>query len=218
VLKVASLTVLSDELVMNADPQSEAFVRADLVRALADTVDRSFIDPDNAGVTDVTPAAVTNGVTPIAATGDPAADIAALIEAFDGDLSTAYMVAHPTTGAQLALYRDAAGNFPFLDAGPRGGTVAGIPLLTARTVPRDSNGSPIALIDASGIAYGDESTEVKVSRQASVEMSDTPTSDSGTILVSLFQIDATGVLIEQALNFKVARSGSVAVLSGADYQ
>ncbi|TDU31312.1 HK97 family phage major capsid protein [Panacagrimonas perspica] len=220
-LKIASLSVLTKELLFNADPASERYILADMVAAAREVQDLAFVDPANSGVAEERPASVTNGATTIAATGDPAADIAALIAAFPGDLASAYFVMHPTTAAGIGLSRDSGGSFQFADVGPRGGAILGIPVLTSRMVPIDSNGGIIALIDASGIAFGEGGSEVRSSDQASIEMSDTPGGDSvtptGSSMVSLYQTNSTALLIEFETNWDRVRPGSVALIEGAAY-
>ena len=85
-LKVVALTVVTMETLRDTTPSAEALIRADLSRAVAEKLDTAFIDPANAGIPDVMPASVTNGITPIAATASPAADLTDLFNDFEGDL------------------------------------------------------------------------------------------------------------------------------------
>jgi hypothetical protein len=214
-LKVATLVVATEEA-MRANPATELVLLDDMRRALSESLDEAFLDPSNAGVADEMPASVTNGVTPVISTGDPAADIAALVAAFGGDFSAAYFITDPTTATRLALARDAGGSFAFPDAGPRGGSIVGIPLLVSRGSPRDSNGGQLALIDPTGIAANVEGIRVQTSGEASLQMRDDPT-DPATTLVSLYQTNSIAWIAEAGANWDVQRAGSVAIITGADY-
>lgn len=220
-LTCASLYVLTAEAARFANATAEQGLRADLVRANAEVIDATFLDPANVGVPDETPASVTAGVTPIASAGSPAEDLAALIAAFTGDLAAASLVTDPTTATRIALARDAAGEFLFPDCGPRGGSVLGLPLVVSRSSPRDSSGGILAPFDGSGIAYGAEGVRSVVSNEASLEVADDPTSSSSTptesTQVSLFQTHSVAILSEVAVNWKVIRPGSVAYVADADY-
>jgi HK97 family phage major capsid protein len=215
-LKVAVVTALTREFLRHASPASEERFRTDMIRAIAEAIDAAFIDPANTGTTDVMPASVTNGVTPLASAGDPATDLAALVTAFTGDFSTASFVTDPTTAAQIALARDAAGGFLFPDCGPRGGSLLNIPLIVSRSSPRDSSGGLLALVDAAGIAYGSEGVRNLASDQATLEMTDDGT--AGPVnQVSMWQTNSTAILSEASVNWKVARAGAVQYVSDATY-
>lgn len=214
-MKVVTLIVATEEA-MRVNPQSEAVLLDDMKRALTDSLDGAFLDPANAGIADEMPPSVTFGVTPVSSTGDPSADLTALVTTFDGDFSAAYFVTDPTTATQIALARDAGGSFAFPDAGPRGGSILGIPLIVTRGSPRDSSGGQLALIDPTGIAANVEGIRVQTSNEATLQMRDDPTSPA-TTLVSLFQTDSVAWIAEAGANWDVQRAGSVAIITGVDY-
>ena len=69
-------------------------------------MDTAFIDPTNAGTTNVKPAAVTYNVSD-ASGGSPASasaadDIETLVSIFSGDLDKAYLVMPPLLAAKLS--------------------------------------------------------------------------------------------------------------------
>src|SRR5690606_40682755 len=66
--KVAGIVVLTDELVRSSAPSAEGIVRQDLVAQIARFLDAQFLDPTVVG-SDDNPASITNGVTPITASG-----------------------------------------------------------------------------------------------------------------------------------------------------
>lgn len=214
-MKIATLVVATEEA-MRANPATELILLDDMKRAVSESLDEAFLDPDNAGVANEMPPSVTFGLTPVTSTGDPAADIAALVAAFGGDFSAAYFITDPTTATQIALARDAGGSFAFPDAGPRGGSILGIPLLVSRGSPRDSSGGQLALIDPTGIAANVEGIRVETSGEASLQMRDDPT-DPATTLVSLYQTNSVAWIAEAGANWDVQRAGSVALITEATY-
>jgi hypothetical protein len=219
-LTVATIVVITSEAAQFQDPLTDAATRADTERANRERLDASFIDVSNAGVADVEPASVTNSVMPISSTGDPAQDVAALIENFAGDFSAAYFVTDPTTAARIALARDAGGAFLFPDCGPRGGSILNVPLITSRGSPLDvSTGGQLALVDASGIAVALDGMDVDRAEGAAIEMADDPDNapDANTVLISLFQSDLVALRTVMHANWEVQRAGSVAVVTGCIY-
>jgi hypothetical protein len=217
--KTAALIVTTKEVVERSNPQTEARFNADLQRACVELLDQTFIDPTNLGSADESPASITNGATPIASSGEPGLDIAALIAAFEGDLASAYFITDPTTATQIALARDASGGFMFPDVGPRGGSLLGIPLLTSRSSPRDSSGGILVLLDASAVGVGVEGARVARSEQATLQVNDVPDDpvSATSVQVSLWQSDLVAFLVELLANWKLARPGAVAVVTAANY-
>lgn len=217
--KITSTLVVSHELARYAGPEGEALLRGELIRAASEFLDAAFTDPAAAAVADVSPASITNGATGIASSGNPADDLARLIENFEGDLSAAYLITHPTVAAQMGLSRDSGGSFQFVDAGPRGGSAVGIPLLTSRAVPRTTDGAPLILVDPTGIAFGGGQVELAAAEHASIEMESTPTDPgtASTVLTNLWQRNLSLIRAEIWANFVTIRDGSVAYITSASY-
>jgi HK97 family phage major capsid protein len=221
-LRIAAISVFSNELFASASPEAEDLFRRDLIRAAVELEDLSFIDPSNAGISGTSPASITYGVTPIASTGDVADDIDAAITAFTGSLLRASWICHPRLAAQIGIRAGGAG--VGCDVGARGGSLAGLPVLTSESVPSGSDGRLLILVDAGSIIYLDEGIEVTRSGEVLIEMSDTPTGDGGSppvaassTPVSLFQTDSTALKMVRHLNFERVRDGAVVVVEGCDY-
>lgn len=212
--KVVVLIATTDEAMRAESLVAEAGLQTDCEIGCVGAIDQAFLDRTNAG-NDATPAAVTHGAPTIAATSDAAADLTALVAAFAGDLSTSYLITDPSTATALAMVRGANGSFLFPDAGPRGGSVLGIPLLVSRYSPRDSSGGQIALIDAFGIALAMDGIELSQSANTSLVMADTPTSPAQ--VVSMFQTNTVALKAVIHTNWENQRVGGVAVLTGVDY-
>lgn len=212
--KVIALIVVTAEALRAETPAVEAGLQTDLEIGCAGAIDVALLDSSQAG-SDSTPAAITHGAPTINATGDAAANLKALVSAHAGDMSSSYLVTDPDTATGLAMVRGANGSFLFPDAGPRGGSILGIPLLVSRHSPRTTSGGQIALIDASGIAVAMESIELAKSENTTLVMSDTPTSPAQQ--VSMFQTDCVALRATILANWENQRVGGVAVITGANY-
>jgi hypothetical protein len=214
-LSVNVLSVHSDRAIKIGGKNREDALMREFTRALTDAMDSSFLDPANAGIAGEEPASITNGLTPVSATSDPSADIKNLIEGFQGDLLSAAFVTDPVSASKLALARDAAGNQPFPDAGIKGGSILGLPLIVSRASPSDSNGGQLVLVDASGLAMTVESIEVNKSDKTAILMSDTPSSPGE--MVSMWQSNCTAFKSRLVINWKEVRTGSVSLITGIDW-
>lgn len=212
--KVVVLIATTDEASRAESPAAEADLQTDCEIGCVGAIDQAFLDPTNAGGAAI-PAAVTHGAPTIAATGDAAADLKALVSAFAGDMSSAYIVTDPETATGLAMVRGPNGSFLFSEAGPRGGSILGIPLLVSRFSPRDSSGGQIALIDAFGIALAMDGIELSQSGNTSLAMADSPTSPAQ--MVSMFQTNTVALKAVIHANWENQRVGGVAVITGANY-
>jgi hypothetical protein len=209
-LKIAALSVITQELASSVDPAAEATVRRDMIRAMAEAIDTALLDPANAGSA-ASPASITNGVTPIPASTDPTADLRLLIEGFSGDLESATFIMTPSVAASLA-----GADRP--DIGLRGGQLLGAPAVASRSAPADT----IIIVDTSALALGEGPSEIRTSRNATIEMLDAEllqdgVSGTGTDLVSLFQANCIGVLAERIMNWETQRVGAVSMITGVDY-
>jgi HK97 family phage major capsid protein len=223
--KVAAMVAASAEVFDAQSARAEAALEADLRRALVATLDAAFIDAANAGVADEMPASITNGVTPIASTGDPTQDLRALLAGFAGDLTVASFVTDPVTAGSISLWQDDKGALCFPDCGPAGGSLLGLPVVTSRAVPRDASPASgmIALVDGSGIAVSLEGMDVALSKASTLEMTDVPAGEAdgptpvSATTVSLFQADIVALAMTMFANWSVVRPGSVAVVTDVNY-
>lgn len=225
--KLAGIVVISDELARLSTPSAEAIIRGDLVAQIAQFTDDSFINPAYAAVTDVRPASVTNGVTPVPASGTDAdalrADVRAVYSQFiQANLSTAgaAWVMTSTQAMAIGMLMNPLGQPEFPGLGADGGTFMGLPVLTSEVVPSDSNGSIIVLIKQSEILLADDGgVTVDVSREASLQMNSTPDNPAtaSTVLTSLWQNNLLGIRAERMITWRKRRPQAVAYISGANY-
>jgi HK97 family phage major capsid protein/HK97 family phage prohead protease len=230
--KVANIAVLTEEEVRFSSPSAEAKVRDALAEALIERLDRDFVDPAKALVAGVSPASITNGVTPIAASGTDAdavkRDFAALMGSFVASNispTDVVLIMSGTTAMNISLMFNALGNRDFPDISLNGGTLLGIPVIVSQYLA--AGGSPptglVILVNAKDIYLADDGQVViDASREASVEMLDgtllqNATVGTGASLVSLWQSNLLGLKAERFINWKKRRAGAVAYINNAAY-
>ena len=226
-LKVANIAVASMELLRDSSPSAEAWLRDQLAAALRERLDLDFIDPAKAASAGVSPASILNGVTGIGSTGTDAdavrADARALFMAFiaaNNPPQSGVWVMPSTVALSLSLMQNPLGQPEFPNITMAGGTFLGLPVITSEYVPTDSNGSVVALVNASDIYFADDGgIEIDLSREASLQMLDNPTNDItgstvATAMVSMFQTNAVAFRAERTLNWARRRASAVAYLTG----
>jgi len=218
-LKVAALTAATEELIAASD--AEEIVTRDLQEKCKSALDRSFSDPSNAGVAGKEPASVFYGVASAISSGSDAdairADFLTLLDLYQGNLASAAIITSTKVAAQLALLQAMAGNTQINLAGES--VFIGMPLLASDAVPTDSNGTILGLVDLSRLEIaGLQSAEIAVTRQAAIQLNDTPDANqtAGTTLVSLYQTNCVGLLAKIYCNWRAA-PGAAAFISNVNY-
>ena len=218
VTKAAGIIVLTEELVRTSNPAAEDIVRRDMIAGIAAFLDQQFVDPAVAAVTNVNPASITNGTTPITATTNPASDIHALISAFAAagvPIGGAVLIMSESNAFTLAYSRDGAGGRMFPDASAEGGTAEGLTLVTSNAA-----GTNVILVQPSYILFADDGgVEIDVSREASIQMDSAPMSpaDATVVLTSLWQNNLVGLRAERFVNWLRAVNAGVKYASGATW-
>ena len=215
-----AIVVITDELAQTSDPNAETVISRDLGKACVQGRDAQFIDPAKDGT--VGPASVTNGVTPIHSTGASVAQVDAdLADAQDallaagGNLAFAQWVTSERTAMALSRLRTTNGPLAFPGMTANGGTLAGLPCIASGAVPISGGNTTITLLDASQIWVAeDPAIELDASKNATLELSDTPT---GTATVSLWQENLVGVRIRMRVNWRVAKAGVIQVIDQVAY-
>lgn len=235
--KAAGIVVLTEELVRFSNPSAEAIVRQDLANAIAQFLDEQFVDPDIAEVSDVSPASITNGIVPVQASGvtaaDLRADVKALFSAFlQANISPAgsVWVMPGTLAMAIGMLMNALGQPEFPGIGMNGGTFFGLPVITSESVKAqvlDTGASPdipagarMILVKPSEILLADDGgITIDVSREASLEMANPPSSPitNSTVLVSLWQNNMVGLRAERYINWKRRRAAAVGYINSANY-
>lgn len=232
--KVANIAVLTDELVRFSNPSADTLVRNALAAAIIERIDIDFVDPAKAAVANVSPASITNGITPVASHGSTAADIRADVAAVFGKFIQARMsptsgvwIMGSTTALALSQYRNALGQQEFNGVSLNGGTFEGLPVIVSDYVPAGAGGSPtvgslLILANASDIYLADDGqVVVDASREASLQMDSAPSNHSGTptaaTMVSMFQTNSIAIRAERFINWQRRRAAAVAYVSNVAY-
>jgi HK97 family phage major capsid protein/HK97 family phage prohead protease len=225
--KAAVIVVITEELAKFSNPSAEALIRGDLIAAIAQFLDAEFLNPAKAEAAGISPASISNGVTPTAPTGTTSdnlrVDLTTLMNTFvaaNKSLGGAVWIMTPQDALKISQMQNALGQpmFPSV-VGPEGGSVMGMPIVTSTNIVPGATGSRIFLVNASDILLADDGIMLDISREASVQMSDAPDNPSTatTVLVSLWQHNLVGIRAERMINWKARRTGSVQFIDNAAY-
>lgn len=230
--KTAVIVAITEELARFSTPSAQATVQQDLVAGVSQFLDQQMLDPTVAAVSDVSPASITFGAPSTVSTGNTVA-------AVTNDLNTAmtsmamnniaqrsrYWLLHPRTANFLMSLRTAQDIFAFRDEMSRG-LLMGVPFLTSTNMPLLDQSSPasagsletyIVLIEASEIFLADDGEVLlDVSREASLQMSNTPANGAAT-MVSLWQNNLVGIRAERYIYWSPRRAAAVYVITQVPY-
>lgn len=229
-LKVANIAVATQELLRDASPSAEALIRDGLAAALRARLDTDFINPAKTASAGVSPASITNGVTPIPSSGNEAADVRADIQAVFGAFIAAdnaptsgVWIMPATTALALSMMLNPLGQPEFPGITMNGGTLFGLPVIVSEYVPTVSAGAYVVLVNANDIYLGDEGgIRIDMSTEASLQMDNAPgtqdaTTGTGVAMVSLWQTNTVGFLAERTINWAKRRAEAVQVLSAVNW-
>lgn len=229
-LKVATIAVVTDELLRRSSPSADLILRDTLAAAVAGRLDTDFIDPTKAASSGVSPASITYGVSAPNSAGNDAdsirADLRTLFMAFiaaDNTPTSGVYIMSSTTALSLSLMMNALGQPEFPGISMTGGTLMGLPVIVSEYVPTVSAGSYVALVNASDIYLGDEGgIMIDVSREASLEMLDgsltqNALAGTGASLVSLWQNNLMGFRCERIINWGKRRASAVALIDSVNW-
>lgn len=228
--KIAAIAVLAQELARFSDPAAEALVRDALADCVIAKADGDLFDPDVAAVANVSPAGLLNGVNPVTGppkTGVDEDDIRCALLNLWAPWDATFMGARPayyTTPAvarYLAFLRNAFGQPAFPGVTVNGGTLEGVPLRTSQYIANNggSGGAPFILVDEAEVYLADDgSVTLDASTEASIEMNDAPTNNSGTptaaSLVSMWQTNSIALRAERFIWWGLRRSGAIQWIDG----
>lgn len=219
-LKVATIAVATQEMVMRASASVDQLIRDELARAIRERLDIDFIDPAKTASA-TSPASILNGVTPLVSAGSDADAVRCDLENIMGEfadanltLSGAFWIMNERTAIGLSLMQNPLGASAFPGVSFQGGTLLGIPVFVTNYANTDSDGSVVALVNGSDIYLGDEGgIQVSVSDQASIQMDTAPTNNgvtpTATALVSFWQDNLIGWRVERFINWARRRAQAV---------
>jgi hypothetical protein len=196
-------------------------IREDLRRAIVARLDTDFVDPAKAAVAAISPASITNGVTALVSSGTSAdairADIATILGAYTStnqNVAGLVFIMPETLAMQLGLLRNPLGQAEFTGISARGGTLEGFPVITSQYAVHGGKNMVIAVNTAFVLLADDGQVTIDASREASLEMSDAPVSNSvtdvppATSLISMFQTDSIALRAERYINWAKAAPGA----------
>lgn len=222
--KASTIVVITAELAKFSNPSAEALVRQDMIDGLSQYLDKRLIDPAYPGVTAVSPASLTNGVTPTQASGTTLAALDANVRTVmttfanaELGLGSGVWVMSASQAIRLSMMRTNQDSKAFPELTVNGGTFYGLPVIVSNNVV--GSGSPgdqyIVLIDQSNILLADDGqVMIDVSTEASVEMNDAP-SGGATSLRSLWQNGLMGVKVDRWIHWTKRRSQAVQFIDKA---
>jgi hypothetical protein len=182
---VGAVVVMTDELLNSNTVAAEVIVRDQIVRALAQQIDSDFISPSNSGTASTKPASVSNAGS---AMDSPSEAFLDWSSTFTGDPNASVLLVNSWDAARL--YGAARP-----DIGVRGGSLAGFPVVTSTAVPEGF----VILLDPNQVSLAMDGAEIRVARQASIEMNTAPSGSSVTpassdqTLVSMFQSNSAAI-------------------------
>lgn len=230
--KAAGISVLTEELVRFSNPAAEEVVRSDLARGIVQFLDRQFVDPSVVAVAGVSPASITNGITPVTPTGvNMAAFRADTRTLFQGlllqnqPISSGVWLMTQQQAIALSLAQNSLGQIIYPTINAQGGTLLGFPVITSENVPASggspADGYPIIFAVADEILLADDGqVVVDVSREASLNMDSTPDSPptASTNMISLWQVNQMAIRAERWITWQRRRTSAVAYIGpGAHY-
>lgn len=228
--KIATISVLTQETVRFSSPNAENLVDQALRRAIIRRMDIDFVDPAKALSANVSPASITNGLTPLSSAGTSVdnilTDILSLVSAFTDDnqgVEDLVLIMPSTLALAASLMRTSLGNPAFPNITSRGGTLQGIPVITSQYVANQSGaGNMVIAVNAQEIFLADDGqVEVEASREASLEMSNTPTQNgaagTGASLVSLWQNNMIALKAERFINWSKRRAEAVVYMDDVNW-
>jgi HK97 family phage major capsid protein/HK97 family phage prohead protease len=230
--KIATIAVLTDEVVRLSSPNAETLVRDQLAAALIQKLDDDFINPDNAGVGTTQPASITHGVAGIASAGNTEANVRTDIVGLFGTWATdniniagGVWIMSANSAIALSMMVNALGQPSFPTISATGGTFFGLPVIVSENAGLtggSDGGHIVVLVNPRDILLADDGTvAVDTSREASLEMSDAPSSTSatptGASLVSMFQTNSVAVRAERWVNWTLGRTTAVQWLKSVNW-
>lgn len=218
-LKIATIAVQTMELIRDSSPSSDVLIRNSLAKAIAKRSDITFIDPTVSASAGVRPASILNGVTPVTnsvASGADAVreDVQAIIGNFvtaNNPLQSGVWIMSATYALRLMMMLNPLGQREFPGITMTGGTFFELPVIVSNYLT-----DYVALVNAEDIWFADEGgVDIAMSTEASLEMVDNPTQDSGaadpveTTVVSMFQTNSVAFRAERTLNWARRRASAV---------
>lgn len=224
-LKVAAISVTSNELLKHSSPAAEMLVRDSMGKDCAERIDTTFVSATAASA-GVSPAGMLNGLSALGSNGYDVAAVYADIN----ELYAPFITAKHASGLIFCMNKARAkatglllntlGVRVFPELGADGGSLAGDPVRTSDNVPATT----VMLIDPANVyKIGDTGIEVSLSRDATIEQDGAPQGDSegptaaSATLMSMFQTESTAFKVVRPINFAKRRATAAAFMDDAGW-
>lgn len=218
--KAALIVVITEELARFSNPAAEGLMRDSLVRAISGFLNDQFVGSAIAPVANISPGGITNGLPAgqlVTSSGETPAHIQwdltqalSKLNDYNAPRSPAWIM-HPQNLVWIGAALNAFGQPAFPSAPNK--VLLGAPVYTTSHLDTDE----IILIDQAGILFAsDDSVTVDVSREASVQMDDTPATPA-TPLLSFWQQNLIGLRGEMFAYWQRARDKDVVLITGVAY-
>lgn len=227
--KVAAIVVLTEESVRLSTPNLDMLARDGLRDALVARIDQDLLNPAEAGVANIQPASLTNGLTALTSAGTSAdnirTDIANLVQVLRGaNLRGPIVLVMPDSLATAAAFMaNSLGQPEFPDLTSEGGSIRGIRVITSEYLANQSGAGNmvVAIAEREVFLADDGSVRIDASGEASLEMLDNPTNNSATptptTMVSMFQTDSIALRAERWINWLKRRDDAVAYIDDVNW-
>jgi HK97 family phage major capsid protein len=216
--KATGIIVLTDELVKSSNPDAEVICRNAMIKGIAAFLDGQLLDPAVAPVANVSPGSITNGTTAIPTTGNPLADIHAIVASLSAanvPLGGLTLIMSETNALTLGMVQNPSGASAFPNVTASGGTVNGIKVVTTNVA-----GGNVIGVQPEFVIYSDYGgVQIDMSRDATLQMDDAPMhpTDATTVWTNLFQNNLVALRAEQFVGWKRIVLAAVKYVSGAAY-
>jgi hypothetical protein len=213
--KVGGIVAVTKDLVqVGGPPDTATALRDDLTKGTATFLDTQFCDPAVAGVADVSPASITNGVTPLTPSGTTAAALELDVDKLLGQFftanngTTAALLLPPAYAVMLA--RQSRSD----TLGAHGGAYLGIPAVTS-----SATGGRIIVVEQDAILFSDRGVEIDVSEEATPQLDSAPTNpaDAAVVPTSFWQLNLVGLRVLRFISWQRSRTTAVSLLSPCAY-
>lgn len=197
--KGAAIVAVTLELVKLAVDAMPGALRDDLAAGISKWTDRNLLDPAVAAVAGQQPASITNGVVPTTSTSNLAADVDSLLDALLTARPNAkpVIIANGKNARKIGLMNNGAG-------------------VGADVLISEGALTNVIAVDPTAIFCADNGIEISTSREASLNMSDTPDNPAtaSTVIVSLWQHDMIGYRTERMVNWLATNNGVKYLVAG----
>lgn len=220
-LKVAAIAAATKESLKTNSIAVDRLIRDELANTIIEAIDTTFAS-DDAAVADESPAGLLNGAPDLTAQMGQApagglegvqCDISIFLKTLAASqkrLKGAFWIMAQDVAIDLSSAITLAGATAYPRMTPAGGELAGLPVLVSDYVAS----GVVALVHGQEVYLADENTiDVSISHEASLLMDTAPAMDSTTPtpaqLVSLWQTNSVGFLVERYLNWQLRRQNAV---------